>query len=79
MFAENPDGSPAESLDETFWRVAYHVAKVEETWGNDSILERAEQFYELLTTKAVFPKLPDIYRCWYSLRTIGGLFCITVK
>ncbi|HBY07855.1 MAG TPA: ribonucleoside-diphosphate reductase, adenosylcobalamin-dependent, partial [Chloroflexi bacterium] len=45
------DGQPAESVDETFWRVAYHVAKVEENWGNQDIIERAQQFYDLLTTR----------------------------
>ena len=27
------DGAPVESVEEMFWRVAYHVAKVEEHWG----------------------------------------------
>src|SRR5690349_25006938 len=26
------DGKPAETVEEMFWRVAYHVAKVEEQW-----------------------------------------------
>ncbi len=26
------DGQPAESVEEMFWRVAYHVAKAEETY-----------------------------------------------
>ena len=29
------NGQPAESVDEMFWRVAYHVAKVEEAWNAD--------------------------------------------
>src|SRR5215510_7341131 len=29
------DGKPAETVEEMFWRVAYHVAKVEEEWGTD--------------------------------------------
>ena len=29
------NGKPAESADEMFWRVAHHVAKVEELWNGD--------------------------------------------
>ena len=29
------DGKPAETAEEMFWRVAYHVARVEEQWGAD--------------------------------------------
>ncbi len=29
------DGKPAETVEEMFWRVAYHVAKVEEQWEAD--------------------------------------------
>ena len=29
------DGQPVETVEEMFWRVAYHVAKAEEAWGGD--------------------------------------------
>jgi hypothetical protein len=29
-------GNPVEKPEDTFWRVAYHVALAEETWGNYS-------------------------------------------
>ena len=44
------DGQPAESVEEMFWRVAYHVAKAEETYHGDGIA-RAREFYLLLTSK----------------------------
>ena len=31
------DGKPAETVEEMFWRVAYHVAKVEEQWDADGV------------------------------------------
>ncbi len=37
------EGKPAESVEEMFWRVAYHVAKVEKAWQGDET-ERAKQF-----------------------------------
>jgi ribonucleoside-diphosphate reductase alpha chain len=35
------DGKPAESIEEMFWRVAYHIARVEETWGQDILTQLA--------------------------------------
>ena len=29
------DGKPCETVEEMFWRVAYHVAKVAATWNED--------------------------------------------
>ncbi len=31
------DGQPAETVEETFWRVAFHVAKAEELWDGDPV------------------------------------------
>ena len=50
------DGTPQETVEEMFWRVAYHIAKVEETWGND-INIRSPEFYHLLTSKKFFPNI----------------------
>jgi ribonucleoside-diphosphate reductase alpha chain len=47
----NREGKPAESIEGMFWRVAYHVAKVEKSLGGDE-MERARQFYELLTSNS---------------------------
>ena len=47
-------GKPAESIEEMFWRVAFHVARVEENWNGD-FLDRAQAFYDLLTSKRFFP------------------------
>jgi len=38
------DGEPAETKEETFWRVAYNIAVVEETWGGN-VSETADRFY----------------------------------
>ncbi|MBE3117188.1 MAG: hypothetical protein IMZ50_00350, partial [Candidatus Atribacteria bacterium] len=29
------DGNPAETVEEMFWRVAYHIAKAEESYSGD--------------------------------------------
>ncbi|MBN2677064.1 MAG: hypothetical protein JXR32_03250, partial [Anaerolineaceae bacterium] len=51
------DGQPAESIEEMFWRVAYHVAHAEEIWAGD-VESRARDFYHLLTSRRFFPNSP---------------------
>src|SRR3989337_1262544 len=48
------DGKPAETVEEMFWRVAYHVAKVEEQWDAD-VHKRTEEYYHLLSSRKFFP------------------------
>jgi len=45
------DGEPIETIDEMFWRVAYHVASCEEKWDED-YLESACNYYQLLISKS---------------------------
>ena len=48
------NGQPIETVEEMVWRVAYHVALAEESWGGD-VMHSAGQFYDLLATKRFFP------------------------
>jgi len=73
------DGQPVESIEETFWRVAYHVAKVEETWGNQDIIKRAKQFYELLTTKQFFPNSPTFTGAGTPLGQLAACFVLPLS
>src|SRR5215207_10651537 len=51
------DGKPAETVEQMFWRVAYHVAKVEEQWEED-VHKRTVEYYNLLSSKKFFPNSP---------------------
>ena len=51
------DGQPQETIEEMFWRVAYHVAKVEEAWDQE-VESRAKAFYQILISKKFFPNSP---------------------
>jgi len=51
------DGKPIETIKEMFWRVAYHVAKVESE-KEEEIQKRAIAFYELMSSKRFFPNSP---------------------
>jgi ribonucleoside-diphosphate reductase alpha chain len=72
------DGKPAESVEEMFWRVAYHVAKVEEAWGGD-VLERARHFYALLTTKKFFPNSPTFTGAGTPLGQLAACFVLPIS
>ena len=57
---KNVAGEPAETPEETFWRVAYHVAKAEAEFGagEEQVIERAKDFYRLLAERLFFPNSP---------------------
>jgi ribonucleoside-diphosphate reductase alpha chain len=71
------DGKPAESVEEMFWRVAYHVAKVEESWDGD-VLQRARAFYDLLTTKCFFPNSPTFTGAGTPLGQLAACFVLPI-
>src|SRR5690242_2735737 len=72
------DGKPAESVEEMFWRVAYHVAKVEEGWNGD-VTERAREFYMLLTTKKFFPNSPTFTGAGTPLGQLAACFVLPIS
>lgn len=67
------DGQPIESVEEMFWRVAWHVAKVEETWQGD-VMARAIEFYHLLTGKKFFPNSPTFTGAGTPLGQLAACF-----
>lgn len=71
------DGKPAETVEEMFWRVAYHVAKVEETWGDD-VISRAQQYYHLLTSKKFFPNSPTFTGAGTPLGQLAACFVLPI-
>jgi ribonucleoside-diphosphate reductase alpha chain len=72
------DGKPAESIEEMFWRVAYHIARVEETWGQD-ILTRTAEFYDLLTSKRFFPNSPTFTGAGTPLGQLAACFVLPIS
>lgn len=72
------DGKPAESVEEMFWRVSYHVAKVEETWDGD-VLERSKEFYRLLTSKKFFPNSPTFTGAGTPLGQLAACFVLPIN
>lgn len=71
------DGKPAESVEEMFWRVSYHVAKVEQTWDSDP-MARAREFYVLLTGKKFFPNSPTFTGAGTPLGQLAACFVLPI-
>src|SRR5689334_25216577 len=71
------DGKPAENVEEMFWRVAYHVAKVEEQWEAD-VQQRAEEYYHLLSSKKFFPNSPTFTGAGTPLGQLAACFVLPI-
>ena len=72
------DGNPIETIDEMFWRVAYHVAKAEEQWDGD-VIGRARDFYRLLVSKKFFPNSPTFTGAGTPLGQLAACFVLPVN
>ncbi|HMD89996.1 MAG TPA: adenosylcobalamin-dependent ribonucleoside-diphosphate reductase [Anaerolineaceae bacterium] len=71
------DGKPGEVIEDMFWRVAYNVARVEETWEGD-MPARAREFYRLLTSKAFFPNSPTFTGAGTPLGQLAACFVLPI-
>jgi ribonucleoside-diphosphate reductase alpha chain len=71
------DGKPAETVEEMFWRVAYHVAKVEEQWDAD-IQKRTAEYYHLLSSKKFFPNSPTFTGAGTPLGQLAACFVLPI-
>jgi len=71
------DGRPAESVEEMFWRVAYHVALAEEQYNGDPI-SRAREFYVLLTSRKFFPNSPTFTGAGTPLGQLAACFVLPI-
>jgi len=72
------DGQPVETIEDMFWRVAYHVAEAEREWGGP-IAPMAEAFYELLTTRRFFPNSPTFTGAGTPLGQLAACFVLPIS
>lgn len=71
------DGKPVETVEEMFWRVAYHVAKVEEQWDAD-VQKRTVEYYHLLSSKKFFPNSPTFTGAGTPLGQLAACFVLPI-
>ncbi len=72
------DGKPEETVDEMFWRVAYHVASVEVTW-NQQAEPRTREFYNMLISKKFFPNSPTFTGAGTPLGQLAACFVLPIS
>jgi len=72
------DGEPIESKEETFWRVAYNIAVVEEKWGGN-VADTAERFYQLLAEKRFLPNSPTFSGAGTPLGQLAACFVLPIS
>jgi ribonucleoside-diphosphate reductase alpha chain len=71
------DGRPAETVEEMFWRVAWNVAAVEETYQQD-IQRTARDYYHLLSSKKFFPNSPTFTGAGTPLGQLAACFVLPI-
>lgn len=69
------DGKPVETIDEMFWRIAWHVSDIPESGENHH--ELAREFYNMLVSKAFFPNSPTFTGAGTPSRSTCRLLCLT--
>ncbi len=72
------NGQLSETPEEMFWRVAYHIAKVEKNWGED-IQARAIDFYHLLVSRKFFPNSPTFTGAGTPLGQLAACFVLPIS
>jgi ribonucleoside-diphosphate reductase alpha chain len=72
------EGQPLESVEEMFWRVAYHVALAEKAWEGD-VLETANSYYKLLTSKRFLPNSPTFTGAGTPLGQLAACFVLPIS
>ena len=71
------DGKPCETIEEMFWRIAWHVAEPQTRYGGDR-QAMAEQYYELLTEKRFFPNSPTFTGAGTPLGQLAACFVLPI-
>ena len=72
----NEEGNPVESVEEMFWRVAWHIADVD---AEEKPLQTAEAFYRLLISKSFFPNSPTFTGAGTPLGQLAACFVLPVS
>ncbi|MDO9545747.1 MAG: adenosylcobalamin-dependent ribonucleoside-diphosphate reductase [Pelolinea sp.] len=72
------NGELIETPEEMFWRVAYHVAKIEEKWDVD-ITASATDFYKLLANKRFLPNSPTFTGAGTPLGQLAACFVLPIS
>ena len=73
-----PQGTPVESVEEMFWRVAKSIAVAEQAWGQE-MEPVAVSFYDLLTSLRFFPNSPTFTGAGTPLGQLAACFVLPIS
>lgn len=71
------DGIPVETIEEMFWRIAWHVSDLPERSENHE--ELAKQFYKMLISKSFFPNSPTFTGAGTPLGQLAACFVLPIS
>jgi ribonucleoside-diphosphate reductase alpha chain len=71
------DGKPVETIEEMFWRIAWHVADIENVGEDKEAL--AKEFYRMLISKSFFPNSPTFTGAGTPLGQLAACFVLPVS
>jgi len=72
------DGEPIETKEETFWRVAYSIAREEERLSGDTET-KAKDFYHLLASNRFLPNSPTFTGAGTPLGQLAACFVLPIS
>lgn len=72
------EGKPVETVKETFWRVAFHVAKVEDI-EEEEIIQVAKRFHNLIASKRFLPNSPTFTGAGTPLGQLAACFVLPIS
>ncbi|MGI6259772.1 MAG: adenosylcobalamin-dependent ribonucleoside-diphosphate reductase [Anaerolineaceae bacterium] len=72
-----PDGSHAETIDEMFWRIAWHISDTPERVEDHDKLAR--DFYHMLVSKSFFPNSPTFTGAGTPLGQLAACFVLPIS
>lgn len=71
------DGQPMETIEEMFWRIAWHVADTENNGA--PVNETAKAYYQMLVTKSFFPNSPTFTGAGTPLGQLAACFVLPIS
>jgi len=71
------DGKPVETIDEMFWRIAWHVSDTPENQDNHD--QVARDYYNLLVSKSFFPNSPTFTGAGTPLGQLAACFVLPIS